>query len=77
VKIKQAGSHLIRLENLLFKTAQVIDGFFRRIRADTSWRRPIQAIAFLSFRVVHHSGDADAFHSPLQPRSTSIWRDLM
>jgi hypothetical protein len=62
VKIKQAGSQATRSERLFFKTgAPVMSGAFERIWADTPCRRPIQTVAFLSFRIVHHRRNLDAF----------------
>jgi hypothetical protein len=61
-KIKQAGSQAIRSEMLFFQTgAPVMNGAFERIWADTPCRRPIQIVAFLSFRIVHHRRNLNAF----------------
>jgi hypothetical protein len=46
----------------IFQTgAPDMSGAFERIWADTPCRRPIQAVAFLSFRIVHHRRDLNAF----------------
>jgi hypothetical protein len=46
------------VEELFFKSgAPVMSGVFERIWADTPCRRPIQVVAFLSFRIVHHRPD--------------------
>jgi len=62
VKTKQAGSQEIRSERLFFKSgAPAISAAFERIWADTPCRRPIQAVAFLSFRIVHDRRNLNAF----------------
>jgi hypothetical protein len=50
------------LVEAIFQTgAPVVSGAFERIWADTPCRRPIQAVAFLSFRIVHHRRNLNAF----------------
>jgi hypothetical protein len=50
------------LGEAIFQTGvPVMRDAFERIWADTPCRRPIQIVAFLSFRIVHHRRNLNAF----------------
>jgi hypothetical protein len=59
---------------VIFQTGSpVMSGAFERIWADTPCRRPIQTIAFLSFRIVHHRRNLN----PLFDATAAIRRSLI
>jgi hypothetical protein len=65
MKIKQLGSQSICSKRAFFKSGVPVARLaVGRIWADTPCRRPIQSIAFLSFRIVHHRRDINVFCLP-------------